>query len=513
VSTREIPGRRGLAPLPDPSWRERGRDSLVANRRVWIDVGAVTALAAVVRLTTLGLQSYELDEAATLYVINGSFGDMLDGVARYESTPPLYYVLAWVWAQAFGTGEVGLRLLSALAGVAIVPIVYAVGRTLASHRIGLVAAAIVATNPYLVFYSQEVRSYALYALLSAASVLCCVLTIRDPRARTLGLWAAVSLAALATHYFALFQLVGEVVALAVFGVPRRLLAGAAAALGLVSIPLLPLVRHQATQGHVDWIGASGLVERMRVTAETFTLGATFKGTLPHSVLAVCGLFAVVIACAIVTAVVLLIRRAGIDERRAAVVCGVIAAVAIGLPLIGALGPADYFIHKNLIPVVPLLAVVLAAGLACRRAGRAGIAGAVALVLTGSALTVLSFAVPSLRRPDIRLVSRQLGPPVRERVLVFIPRWRLLLEHYQGKLDDLPPAGRRVSEVDVFTAGPSIPGDTVPRGFRLTRVQHGHPFTVFTFRSQRPLAVTSARLGRRTFAESGLQPTAVVQTPR
>src|SRR4029453_8374344 len=98
------------------------------------------------------------------------------------------------------------------------------------------------------------------------------------------------------------------------------------------------------------------------------------------------------------------------------------------------------------------------------------------------LLVLSFAVPSLRRPDIRLVSRQLGPPVRERVLVFIPRWRLLLEHYQGKLDDLPPARRPVSEVDVFSARPSHPGDTVPRGFRLTRVQHGRPFTVFTFRS-------------------------------
>jgi hypothetical protein len=487
---------------------------VVANRRrTWVDVLVVTALAGVLRLPTLGLQSYEFDEAATLYVINGSFGDMLDGVARYESTPPLYYLLAWVWAQAFGTGEAGLRLLSALAGVATVPVVYAVGRTLASHRIGLVAAAIVATNPYLVFYSQEVRSYALYALLSAASVLCCVRAIRDPRARTLGLWAAVSLAAIATHYFALFPLIGEVVALAVFGVPRRLLARAVAALGLASIALVPLVRHQAAEGHVDWIGASGLVQRMRVTAETFTLGATFRGTLPHSVLAVCGLFAVVIGCAMVAAVILLIRRAEVDERRAAVVCGLIAAIAIGLPLIGALGPADYFIHKNLIPVVPLFAVMLGAGLACRRAGRVGLAGAVALTLTGIALTVMSFTAPSLHRPDLRQVSHRLGPAVRDRVLVFVPRWRLLLEHYQGKLDDLPPGGRRVTEVDVFTAGMSIPGDTVPPGFRRTRVQHGDTFTIFTFRSRRPLTVTSNRLGRRTFGESGLQPIAVVQAER
>ena len=75
-------------------------------------------------------------------------------------------VLAWLWVQAFGTGEVGLRLFSAVAGVATVPVVYAVGRTLASRRIGLVAAALAATSPYLVFYSQEARSYALFALLN-----------------------------------------------------------------------------------------------------------------------------------------------------------------------------------------------------------------------------------------------------------------------------------------------------------------------------------------------------------
>jgi mannosyltransferase len=496
-----------------PRWEDAGVRLVANGRRTRIEVCAVTALAVVLRLTTLGLQSYEFDEAATLYVIRGSFTDMLHGVARYESTPPLYYVLAWMWSQAFGTGEPGLRLLSAVAGVATVPVVYAVGRTLASHRIGLVAAAIVATNPYLVFYSQEARSYALYTLLSTAGLLCCVRAIQNPGTRTLGLWAAVSLAAIATHYFALFPWVGQVVVLAVFGAPRRLLARSVAAVGLASIPLVLLVKHQAAEGHADWIGAAGLVQRIRVTAETFTLGATFKGTLPHSVLAVCGLFAIVVGCAIIAAGILLMRRAAVDERRAALICGLIAAVAIGLPLIGALGPADYFIHKNLIPLVPVLAVVLAAGLGCRRGGRLGMAGAIALVFAGTVLTVMSFAVPSMRRPDVRQVSRQLGPPARERVLVFVPRWRLLLEHYQGKVEDLPPTGRRVTEVDVFTAGQSIPRGTVPQGFRLMRVQHGNPFTLFRFRSPVPLTVEPTGVRQRTFSESGLQPIAVVQARR
>ena len=42
-------------------------------------------------------------------------------IPRMEGNPPLYYVLAWLWAKVFGTGEVGLRSLSAVCGTAICP--------------------------------------------------------------------------------------------------------------------------------------------------------------------------------------------------------------------------------------------------------------------------------------------------------------------------------------------------------------------------------------------------------
>ena len=49
-------------------------------------------------------------------VIPGSFGHMLHEVKTSESNPPLYYVLAWGWARAFGRDEWGIRSLSALFG-------------------------------------------------------------------------------------------------------------------------------------------------------------------------------------------------------------------------------------------------------------------------------------------------------------------------------------------------------------------------------------------------------------
>ena len=126
---------------------------------------------------------------------------------------------------------------------------------------------------------------------------------------------------------------------------------------------------------------------------------------------------------------------------------------------------------------------------------------------------MSFAAPSMRRPDLRQVSHQLGAPSRDRVLVFVPRWRILLEHYQGMLEDLPATGRRVTEVDVFTAGSTIPMGTVPQAFDLTRVEHGNTFTLFSFRSRAPVTIRPAEVAQHTFPESGLQPIAVVQRHR
>src|SRR5205823_4413733 len=106
---------------------------------------AIVALAAGLRFATLGLQSYRYDEAVTaLRVIHPSLFSTFSAVPHSESSPPLYYVAAWFWSRAFGTGEVGLRSLSAIAGTASIAVIYFATATLTTRRAGLIAAAIVA---------------------------------------------------------------------------------------------------------------------------------------------------------------------------------------------------------------------------------------------------------------------------------------------------------------------------------------------------------------------------------
>src|SRR4051794_24119625 len=165
---------------------------------------ALTLAGAALRFGTLDLQSFWFDESVTVRLVRDDLFGMLGQIPDSESTPPLYYVVAWFWAKLFGVGEVGLRSLSALAGTATVPVIFALGARVASVRAGLIAAALAATNPLLVWYSQEARAYALLVLLCALLTLLTLEAREHPRARTLAGWAALGGLALATHYFAIF---------------------------------------------------------------------------------------------------------------------------------------------------------------------------------------------------------------------------------------------------------------------------------------------------------------------
>src|SRR3954462_6737220 len=172
-------------------------------------LAGITVAGALLRFLTLDVQSYWLDEVATVNILHKGFGDMISAVGSGESTPPAYYVVAWLWAKLFGTGEVGLRSLSAVFGTATIPLAFVLGRELDGRRTGVIAAALCAFNPLLIWYSQEARSYALMVLLTGLSLLALLRALDDPSPRRVLAWALASIAAIATHYFAGFLIGAE----------------------------------------------------------------------------------------------------------------------------------------------------------------------------------------------------------------------------------------------------------------------------------------------------------------
>src|SRR5690242_13862187 len=93
-------GSQGSAARAAPVARVRGE--------AWI-AGGLTLLAALVRFAAIRTQSFWYDESITVELVRSSGRGMLEGVRAHEATPPLYYLLAWVWAHAVGSDEAGLR--------------------------------------------------------------------------------------------------------------------------------------------------------------------------------------------------------------------------------------------------------------------------------------------------------------------------------------------------------------------------------------------------------------------
>ncbi|MFI5365783.1 MAG: glycosyltransferase family 39 protein [Candidatus Binatia bacterium] len=214
----------------------------------------LTAAAAAVRLYRLDREPLWFDEAYTALSVVLPIGTILTRL-RGEGNAPLYYLLMHVWTSLFGDGEYALRLVSALAGAAAVPLLYWIGRRMFSRRAGLIAAALAVISPLQVHYSQEARMYPLVPPLALLVLYGLYRLLTAPTRPAFVGFVAAAVAGLYVHYFFLFLLPLAACALAVPQRRRAVLLVAAAALliGVGFAPWLPTFLAQSANASPDWI--------------------------------------------------------------------------------------------------------------------------------------------------------------------------------------------------------------------------------------------------------------------
>ncbi|MGZ6300246.1 MAG: glycosyltransferase family 39 protein [Candidatus Limnocylindria bacterium] len=450
-------------------------------------------MAAAIRFSTLGLQSYRHDEAVTAgRVLLASLPKTMHEVWAGESTPPLYYLLAWAWSHLFGVHEVGLRSLSALFGTATVPVAYLIGRELIGPRTGLALAAFLAVDPMLVWYSQDARAYALLILLSAVALLFFLRARRTWATRDLAWWAVFSALALATHYYAFFPLAIEAGWLLVAVRPLRRPISAIGAVALAAVALAPIALHQAQGKNNDWIATFGMAGRLRDAGIAFLVGEA--GLLRHAVIPI---------TLLAGAVALLVLRGGPREKRGAAVALAIGGGSVVLALFFAAVGQDFVLGRNLLPALIPLALVAAAGVAAPRAGWLGIGIAGALVAYMLAFCVYSDFRPALQRDDWRRVAEAIGPPRAPRAILVWEQGDEPLAFYIGagearvKWKHWRHAAIPISEVDVVSGRPPPPGarSALPHGFRRVQQAALGRMTLIRYRAPRPRRLGWGRIVR------------------
>jgi mannosyltransferase len=505
-----------------------------SDRRLapWWPLAGLIVLSAVLRLATLDQQSFWYDEAFTpVHVLHGGLGATLRAVVHHENTPPLWYLIAWGDARLFGDGALALRLPSALAGVLTVPAVWAIGQQLASRRVALIAAAIVAVNPLFVWYSQEARAYGLFVLMSALAMLFFVRALDEPTPRRLAAFALAGALALLTHYFAVFLLIPMALWLLRDRARRPAALAAVAALALVGLALLALISAQGGQG-TQWIGRWALSSRLQAIPQYFLTGYS-GASLGHGV-------ELLVALPILAGAALGAWRLGgppaRDDaavarspasgthplsaspdrlRRGALIALSVAACGVLLPVALAIFGADYLAPRNLvgamIPLSLLIALLLAAAdidAPTREPSRGRIApaallrpGAVLAAIIVAAFAILSVDVdlsPRLQRGNWRAVAHALGPAVGARAITTVQLGAAPLEYYLHPLHNLPRhTSVRVSEIDETGYAPLRHGAGSPPapGFHLVARIDVDGLIVYRFVSSVARLVSEAELRR------------------
>ncbi len=228
--------------------------------RVRPAVGAVALwglllVAAVFRWELLGVRSLWLDEGYSLFVASMPPTEILRFLRFNDAHPAGYYLLLSWWLRVVGRDLALLRLPSLMAGLGSVIVTWLLARRWCGSWAGLLAAGLVAVNPFQVYTSNELRMYALLGLVVLLAALFLDRALEGGRSLWwLGYGLCVAAGAYLS-YFAVLAVVPQVVWVLARRKPRssRGLLSALAVAAVLYLPWVPYLRGILERNPQQWV--------------------------------------------------------------------------------------------------------------------------------------------------------------------------------------------------------------------------------------------------------------------
>lgn len=187
----------------------RKRD-LIAPALHYAVLGLIIVAGSFLRLTGLRRQSLWFDEIDVVVRAQRPLSDVLDTFTATGENGPVYNLFLWAWIQIAGISEIAVRFPSAVAGSIAIPLVYLLGRRVAGQTAGLIAAFLLAINPYHVWYSQEAKMYAFVVVMAILSSLALVEALRRNRTKQWVLYVVITTLMFYTHVTTVLVFVAQV---------------------------------------------------------------------------------------------------------------------------------------------------------------------------------------------------------------------------------------------------------------------------------------------------------------
>ncbi len=167
----------------------------------------IVLLAFGLRLHRLDFQSIWWDEGHSIFVAEHPIAQ-IPTIPAMDVHPPAYFALLHGWMTLAGRSEFALRYLSVIFSVLTVALLWRFAADLSRRRAAALTALLAALSPLYVAYAQEVRSYALFTVITLTATFALWQILRAGRTsrRLLALYIVSGAASLYVHYFTIFLL-------------------------------------------------------------------------------------------------------------------------------------------------------------------------------------------------------------------------------------------------------------------------------------------------------------------
>jgi len=371
------------------------------DRRWQLALMLVLATAVVLRFWAIAPTPLWLDESWSRWMAGQDYGALWRSTRGYDTHPPVYYALLKGWSTLSGVSPAGLRLLSVLAGLAMLPLAWAaagrIGSLAAARWPRLMAVALVAVSPPLVVAARQARPYALFALAFGIALLAALALLEGKEGRARVRWWAGYAASLAAclwlHSLSLLFAAalggGLFVALGMEGRLRRELAAFAIAHGAALVLWLPGLLILAEQ-RARWSAGAWLTFVPADVPAGLARGLATPGPLALILFALAGFGAYALAR----------RRA---NRPALVLLAMAALAPAAATILVSLVLSPVFLPRTLVPsVLPLLLLAAAGIAAAGEPGRKRAVAVLALAIPAFASILLVTARPEERWNELAL---------------------------------------------------------------------------------------------------------------
>jgi len=391
-------------------------------------------LAFTLRLYQLDYQSLWRDEVDAIRFARRDLSRLFPLFVRPNHNGPLYYVFLHFWIRLAGDSEFSARFLSLICGMLSVPIIFKLGRRWLGLSGGLPAAMLCTTSPYLIWYSQEAKMYALLFLFSMLSTHIYLVALERNR---IYLWLSYVVTIVISMYVHLLAVLIIPFHVLLFLVTwpryRPALKSWLAVVAILVLPYLPLARWEIpllvspfTTGHQFY----SLHEILTVLLFAFSLNSgPYQGLLSTTLfvfLLLAGIFLYKRGNGGITSLSL---KTSLTSRQESISLSLYLFVPIVCLFLISLG-MPIFTDRYLITALPAYLLLLTCGLLAVKQRSVRQAGVCLALLLVSNLYMVSSQGHTRIKSDFRSAARRVKEDGRGDLMMFLlPRGRLVFDYY------------------------------------------------------------------------------------